>query len=155
MLLWVQIPCANTVILHLEVSRCSRQTFSLRPWAQGSWTDMCHRQLSTWSTLHHQISKCFIYLYLSMPGTLKHETRALNHVSRLLKSCSSADVMIKKLKQTNVILYFVIGFCFLKLKREDRIRSKSIFLLRYSRAVRQHKLMLVCKLCTTGVWFCQ
>lgn len=47
----------------------------------ASWTDMCHCQLSTWSTLHHQISKCFIYLYLSMFGMLKHETRARNHLS--------------------------------------------------------------------------
>lgn len=56
-------PVQKTVILHLEGSRCSRQTFSLRTWARGSWTDMCHRQLSTWSTLLHQISKCFSYVY--------------------------------------------------------------------------------------------
>ncbi len=89
----MQIACAITVILHLEASRCSRQTFSLRTWARGSWTDMCHCQLSTWSTLHHQMSKCCIYLYLSMLGTLKHETGASNHLSQLLKrsrSCCSA-----------------------------------------------------------------
>lgn len=97
----VHIPCAKTVTLHLEASRCSRQTFSLRPWAWGSWTDMCHRQLSTWSTLHHQIGKCFVYLYLSMFGTLKHETRARNHLSWPFQwslSCCYVVVLIKKLK---------------------------------------------------------
>lgn len=31
----------------------------------GSWADMCHCQVSTWSTLHHQISKCFICVSIS------------------------------------------------------------------------------------------